>query len=148
MIASALPRIIAPSSASAVRRAERQQEREQRKASSASSTKTPTYLTVPGTGGSTNTGSGNMIKNAFNRLVSGSWSGWGSKGRNDSMKRWQSESFYAKMDANVGVEVPGLSVCADIGKIDRQKLAQTEVSFRVCFSNSFSNNVFIFFHKF
>lgn len=44
------------------------------------------------------------------------------------MKRWQSESFYAKMDQNVGVEVPGLSVCADVAKIDRNKLAQTEVS--------------------
>lgn len=86
-------------------------------------TKTPTYLTVPGTSGS----GGSVIKNAFNRLVSGSWSGWGTKGRNESMKRWQSESFYAKMD-NVGVEVPGLSVCADVAKIDRNKLAQTEVS--------------------
>lgn len=86
--------------------------------------KTPTYLTVPGSSGS----SGNVFKNAFNRLVSGSWSGWGSKGgRNESMKRWQSESFYAKMDQNVGVEVPGISMCADVAKIDPNKLAQTEV---------------------
>ena len=86
--------------------------------------KTPTYLQVPGSSGS----SGNVFKNAFNRLVSGSWSGWGSKGgRNESMKRWQSESFYAKMDQNVGVEVPGISMCADVAKIDPNKLAQTEV---------------------
>lgn len=131
-----LPKIIAPGS-----NKHKDSEKDSRKASTVStisanayssasnssaysvSAKTPTYLTVPGT-----SSSGNVIKNAFNRLVSGSWSGWGTKGRNESMKRWQSESFYAKMDqANVGVEVPGLSVCADVAKIDRNKLAQTEV---------------------
>lgn len=131
-----LPKIIAPNSGK-----NKETEKDSRKASTVStisanaysstsnssaystSAKTPTYLTVPGT-----SSSGNVIKNAFNRLVSGSWSGWGTKGRNESMKRWQSESFYAKID-NVGVEVPGLSVCADVAKIDQNKLAQTEVSF-------------------
>lgn len=42
------------------------------------------------------------------------------------MKRWQSESLYYKQDNAQGVELPGLSVCADIAKIDRNKLAQTE----------------------
>lgn len=98
-------------------------------ASSSNATKTPTYLTVPGTSGSSSGGT-SAIKNAFNRLVFGSWSGWGIKGKHDNMKRWQSESFYAKVEPNnnnVGVEVPGLSVCADVAKIDRNKLAITEV---------------------
>lgn len=141
-----LPKIIAPSMDRKERNKEKEAEKDSRKASTVStisanaysstsnsstmSGKTPTYLTVPGT-----SSSGNVIKNAFNRLVSGSWSGWGSKGRQESMKRWQSESFYAKMDQNVGVEVPGLSVCADVAKIDRNKLAQTEVS---------SNNLYLF----
>ena len=132
-----LPKIIAPSMDRKDRNKDKDSDKDSRKASTVStisanayssasnsstvSAKTPTYLTVPGT-----SSGGNVIKNAFNRLVSGSWSGWGTKGRNESMKRWQSESFYAKMD-NVGVEVPGLSVCADIAKIDRNKLAQTEV---------------------
>ncbi|KAJ6217992.1 hypothetical protein RDWZM_009149 [Blomia tropicalis] len=131
-----LPKIIAPSMDRKDRNKDKDSDKDSRKASTVStisanayssasnsstvSAKTPTYLTVPGT-----SSGGNVIKNAFNRLVSGSWSGWGTKGRNESMKRWQSESFYAKMD-NVGVEVPGLSVCADIAKIDRNKLAQTE----------------------
>lgn len=137
-----LPKIIAPNHSE--RNKDKDKEKDSRKASTvstisanaysttsnssnySSSVKTPTYLTVPGTSGS----SGNVFKNAFNRLVSGSWSGWGSKGRNESMKRWQSESFYAKMDQNVGVEVPGISMCADVAKIDPNKLAQTEVSTR------------------
>lgn len=131
-----LPKIIAPNHSE-----KKDKEKDSRKASTvstisanaystasnssnySSTAKTPTYLTVPGTSGS----GGNMFKNAFNRLVSGSWSGWGSKGRNESMKRWQSESFYAKMDQNIGVEVPGISMCADVAKIDPNKLAQTEV---------------------
>lgn len=117
-----LPKIIQPPS-------ESKKEKDSRKASAAStastasaSQKTPTYLTVPGA-----SGGGGVFRNAFSRLVSGSWSGWGSKGRNESMKRWQSESIYAKMDQSQGVEVPGLSVCADVAKIDRNKLAQNEV---------------------
>lgn len=122
-----LPKIIAPNSDSLNQKKEK--EKDSRKASSASTMstspaaqKTPTYLTVPGA-----SGGGGVFRNAFSRLVSGSWSGWGSKGRNESMKRWQSESFYAKMDQVTGVEVPGLSVCADVAKIDRTKLAQNEV---------------------
>lgn len=137
-----LPKIIAPSSdKNKDKHKNNDSEKDNRKAStvstisanlyssisSASNASAKTYLTVPGTSGS---GGGNVIKNAFNRLVSGSWSGWGTKGRNESMKRWQSESFYAKMD-NVGVEVPGLSVCADVAKIDRNKLAQTEVKIKL-----------------
>lgn len=119
-----LPKIIQPSES------KEKKEKDSRKASAvstASSTspsgqKTPTYLTVPGASG------GGVFKNAFSRLVSGSWSGWGSKGRQESMKRWQSESIYAKMEQSAaGVEVPGLSVCADVAKIDRNKLAQNEV---------------------
>lgn len=41
------------------------------------------------------------------------------------MKRWQSESLYYKQENALGGELP-LSVCADIAKIDRNKLAQTE----------------------
>lgn len=105
-----------------------------RKQSIASMPRTPTYLQVPGTS-STNqsTKDGSGFKAAFTRLVSGSWAGWGSKTRSDlALKRWQSESIYAKMDMGTGgdgngVEVPGLSVCADVAKIDRNKLSQTEV---------------------
>lgn len=89
---------------------------------SASSAKTPTFLTVPGS--SSLTGG---IRSALSRLVSGNWSGWGSKNR-ESMKRWQSESIYGRADINGdSLEIPGLSVCADVAKIDRSKLAQTEV---------------------
>lgn len=103
-----------------------------RRKESIAAAKTPTYLTVPGTGsaGTTSSGDGSSggIRAAFSRLVSGSWAGWGSKNRTDSMKRWQSESIYAKMDiGEAGMECPGLSVCADLAKIDRNKLAQTEV---------------------
>lgn len=88
------------------------------------SAKTPTYLTVPGS--SSLTGG---IKSAFSRLVSGNWSGWGSKNR-ESMKRWQSESIYGRSDASgENPDIPGLSLCADVAKIDRNKLAQTEVKF-------------------
>lgn len=97
--------------------------------------KTPTYLTVPGQ--QRETGSG--FKAAFSRLgkrvvhiivyhklinlnlVSGSWAGWGSKSRTDSMKRWQSESIYAKFDVTGGengCEIPGLGLCADIAKVN------------------------------
>lgn len=90
---------------------------------SSGSVKTPTYLTVP-TGSGTFTGG---FQAAFKRLVTGNWSGWGSKNR-ESMKRWQSESIYGKVDGNVNPDdMPGLSVCADVAKIDRSKLAQTEV---------------------
>ncbi|CAG2159594.1 unnamed protein product [Oppiella nova] len=116
------PKIIAPN---ADKDKEKKKEKDIRKASSASTMstappaqKTPTYLTVPGASG------GGVFK-TFKTFMSGSWSGWGSKGRNDSMKRWQSESFYAKLEST-GVEVPGLSVCADVAKIDRTKLAQNE----------------------
>ncbi|KAI1295662.1 Rap1 GTPase-activating protein 1 [Halotydeus destructor] len=90
---------------------------------------TPTYLTVPGSsnGGRDQQQSSTGIKAAFSRLVSGSWAGWGSKSRADNMKRWQSESIYANVDiSGNGVEMPGFSVCADLAKIDRNKLAQTE----------------------
>ena len=118
-----MPKIIVPNSDSKEKKKEKE-----RKASSASTLftaptaqKTPTYLTVPGASG------GGVFK-TFKTFMSGSWSGWGSKGRNESMKRWQSESFYAKLGGeNTGVEVPGLSVCADVAKIDRTKLAQNEV---------------------
>lgn len=74
-----------------------------------------------------NTGTGGGIRAVITRFVSGNWSGWGSKSnRNDQMKRWQSESLYYKQDNALGVELPGLSVCADVAKIDRNKLAQTE----------------------
>lgn len=108
-----------------------------RRKDSIAALKTPTYLTVPGTSNSAKeqqqTSGGGGIKAAFSRLVSGSWAGWGSK-RTDSMKRWQSESIYAKLELaggggqdGLGAAVPGLSVCADVAKIDRNKLAQTEV---------------------
>jgi hypothetical protein len=120
------PKIIAPN---ADKDKEKKKEKDIRKASSASTMstappaqKTPTYLTGPGASG------GGVFK-TFKTFMSGSWSGWGSKGRNDSMKRWQSESFYAKLEST-GVEVPGLSVCADVAKIDRTKLAQNEVYFQ------------------
>ncbi|RWS06809.1 rap GTPase-activating-like protein [Dinothrombium tinctorium] len=112
-----LPKIIHPSSDSKSKRKDSVTAGQP----STSASKTPTYLTVPGASSS---GSGG-IKAAFSRLVSGSWAGWGSKGRTDSMKRWQSESIYAKTDVGA-CEVPGLSVCADVAKIDRNKLAQTE----------------------
>lgn len=96
-----------------------------------------TFLTVPNgagaltaAGGPTGTGvsgssGGGGFRAAFTRFVSGSWAGWGSKNR-ESMKRWQSESIYSKQEGGLGIELPGLSVCADIAKIDRNKLAQTE----------------------
>jgi hypothetical protein len=99
-----------------------------------------TYLTVPNNGGSSaivGTNSSNVgggggggastggFRAAFTRFVSGSWAGWGSKNR-ESMKRWQSESIYSKQEGGLGIELPGLSVCADVAKIDRNKLAQTE----------------------
>lgn len=92
------------------------------------SIKTPTYLTVPSH--STNnqqTGTGG-IRGAISRLVSGSWSGWGSKNRQEGFKRWQSESIYSGMinDAADGFELNGLSICADLAKVDRGKLAQSE----------------------
>ena len=119
-----MPKIIVPNSESK----EKKKEKDSRKGSSVSTMstslsaqKTPTYLTVPGASG------GGVFK-TFKTFMSGSWSGWGSKGRNESMKRWQSESFYAKLGGEqTGVEVPGLSVCADVAKIDRTKLAQNEV---------------------
>ena len=112
-------------------------ERSKRKASIAL-TKTPTYLTVPGAGSTARDapsgGGSGGFRAAFSRLVSGSWAGWGSKNRPESMKRWQSESIYAKFDATGGdgntCELPGLSVCADLAKIDRNKLSQTEVTIR------------------
>lgn len=90
------------------------------------SIKTPTYLQVPtATSGSNSSGGG--IKGAISRLVSGSWSGWGSKNRQESFKRWQSESIYANAGEPAdGLEVNGLSMCADLAKIDRAKLAQSE----------------------
>ncbi|RWS27340.1 rap GTPase-activating-like protein [Leptotrombidium deliense] len=118
-----IPKIIHPSSDSKAKRKE-----SVISTSSSSIGKTPTYLTVPGTSSSSSSGGGG-IKAAISRLVSGSWAGWGSKGRTDSMKRWQSESIYAKTAADAtqaACELPGLSVCADVAKIDRNKLAQTE----------------------
>ena len=91
------------------------------------SIKTPTYLQVPTatSGGSSSSGGG--IKGAISRLVSGSWSGWGSKNRQESIKRWQSESIYANAtESGEGMEMNGVSMCADVAKIDRAKLAQTE----------------------
>lgn len=68
---------------------------------------------------------GGGLRAVFTRFVSGNWAGWGSKsGRSDPMKRWQSESLYYKQEN--ASELPGLSVCADAAKIDRNKLAQTE----------------------
>lgn len=65
-------------------------------------------------------------------------SGWGSKSnRNDQMKRWQSESLYYKQENAANVELPGLSVCADIAKIDRNKLAQTEFTIMEFDSDTF-----------
>lgn len=124
-----MPKIIVPNSDAKDKKKDKDKEKDNRKASTASTMsttspgtqKTPTYLTVPGASG------GGVFK-TFKTFMSGSWSGWGSKGRNESMKRWQSESFYAKLGGEVtGVEVPGLSVCADVAKIDRTKLAQNEV---------------------
>lgn len=90
------------------------------------SIKTPTYLQVP-TATSGGSSSGGGIKGAISRLVSGSWSGWGSKNRQESFKRWQSESIYANaVDSWEGMEMNGVSICADVAKIDRAKLAQTE----------------------
>ena len=80
-------------------------------------------MTVPGA-----SGVGGSFRAAFSRFVSGSWAGWGGKNRNDSIKSWQRESFYRKVDTNEIIEAPGLSVCADAAKIDSNKLAQTEVS--------------------
>uniref|UniRef100_T1KL03 Rap-GAP domain-containing protein n=1 Tax=Tetranychus urticae TaxID=32264 RepID=T1KL03_TETUR len=112
---SQIPKIIHPS--------ESKNKRKESSISTISNTsaKTPTYLTVPGA-----SSLGGSFRAAFSRLVSGSWAGWGSKNRGDSIKRWQSESIYAR-DLNADQsKVPSLSVCADVAKIDRNKLAQTE----------------------
>jgi hypothetical protein len=92
------------------------------------SIKTPTYLQVPtATSGGGSSSGGGGIKGAISRLVSGSWSGWGSKNRQESFKRWQSESIYANhLEPGEGTEMNGVSMCADVAKIDRAKLAQTE----------------------
>ena len=94
------------------------------------SIKTPTYLQVPNATSSSSGSSGGGIKGAISRLVSGSWSGWGSKNRQESLKRWQSESIYANINQSElgaeGMELNGLSICADLAKIDRAKLAQNE----------------------
>jgi hypothetical protein len=88
---------------------------------------TPTYLTVPTSSGPAQPSSGGGIKGAISRLVSGSWSGWGSKNRQESFKRWQSESIYATNNVDGSDDMMnGLSICADLAKIDRVKLAQTE----------------------
>ena len=88
---------------------------------------TPTYLTVPtNTSGPSAPSSSGGIKGAISRLVSGSWSGWGSKNRQESFKRWQSESIYATNATEGEDMMNGLSICADLAKIDRVKLAQTE----------------------
>jgi len=46
----------------------------------------------------------------------------------ESFKRWQSESIYANALDGEGADMMmnGLSICADLAKIDRVKLAQTE----------------------
>lgn len=115
---SQIPKIIHPSESKSKRK-----ESTISNFSNASASKTPTYLTVPGA-----SSLGGSFRAAFSRLVSGSWAGWGSKNRNDSIKRWQSESIYGRTDLNIDPsKIPSLSVCADIAKIDRNKLAQTEV---------------------
>lgn len=92
------------------------------------SIKTPTYLTVPSHGTNNQQSTSGGIRGAISRLVSGSWSGWGSKNRQEGFKRWQSESIYAGIltDGSEGFELNGLSICADLAKVDRGKLAQTE----------------------
>lgn len=111
---SQIPKIITSS--------ESKSKRKESTISSLSNNSAKTYLTVP-----SSSGVGNTFRAAFSRLVSGSWAGWGSKNRGDSMKRWQSESIYGKIEQTDNGDLPGLSVCADVAKIDRSKLAQTEV---------------------
>lgn len=92
------------------------------------SIKTPTYLTVPSHATNNQQSGTGGIRGAISRLVSASWSGWGSKNRQEGFKRWQSESIYSNMinDAPDGFEMNGLSICADLAKVDRGKLAQSE----------------------
>lgn len=95
---------------------------------------TPTYLTVPGSnpaGSAAGMQQQTGLRGAISRFMTGSWSGWGSKNRSENMKRWQSQSIYAntlidgeQIDPNDFV--PGVSMCADIEKIDMNKLSQTE----------------------
>lgn len=93
---------------------------------------TPTYLQVPGAnpGGSGGQQGQSGIRGAISRLMTGSWSGWGSKNRSETMRKWQSQSIYANLVDGEEIDpndfVPGVSMCADIEKIDMNKLAQTE----------------------
>ncbi|KAG9511322.1 Rap1 GTPase-activating protein 1 [Fragariocoptes setiger] len=72
----------------------------------------PNYLTVPTT-------SGGVFKQAFNRLVSGNWSGWGG-----SIKK---NDITIRVDHNnPKVDLNSLALCKEIAKIDAERLAQKE----------------------